>query len=125
MQNNLKSTSPDQLRQGTKTFALRVIKFVEALPKTTTAAVLGKQLLRSATSVGANYRAACRARSQAEFIAKMGIVLEEADECGYWLELLSESGVIPAARLVDLQRESEELTAIMVSSIKTAKASRT
>ena len=125
MQNNLKSTSPDQLRQRTKTFALRVIKLVEALPKTTTAAVLGKQLLRSATSVGANYRAACRARSQAEFIAKMGIVLEEADECGYWLELLSESRVMPAARLVDLQRESEELTAIMVSSIKTAKASRT
>ena len=125
MQNDLKSTSPDQLRQRTKTFALRVIKLVEALAKTTTAAVLGKQLLRSATSVGANYRAACRARSQAEFIAKMGIVLEEADECGYWLELLSESGVMPAARLVDLQHESEELTAIMVSSIKTAKASRT
>ena len=125
MQTHPKSTSPDQLRQRTKTFALRVIKLVEALPETTTAAVLGKQLLRSATSVGANYRAACRARSQAEFIAKMGIVLEEADECGYWLELLSESGVIPAARLVDLQRESEELTAIMVSSIKTAKASRT
>ncbi len=125
MQTHPKSASPDQLRQRTKTFALRVIKLVEALPKTTTAAVLGKQLLRSATSVGANYRAACRARSKAEFIAKMGIVLEEADECGYWLELLSESGVIPAARLVDLQRESEELTAIMVSSIKTAKASRT
>ena len=125
MQDDLKSANPDQLRQRTKTFALRVIKLVEALPKTTTATVLGKQLLRSATSVGANYRAACRARSQAEFIAKMGIVLEEADECGYWLELLSESGVMPAARLVDLQRESEELTAITVSSIKTAKASRT
>ena len=125
MQDDLKSANPDQLRQRTKTFALRVIKLVEALPKTTVAAVLGKQLLRSATSVGANYRAACRARSQAEFIAKMGIVLEEADECGYWLELLSESGVMPAARLVDLQRESEELTAITVSSIKTAKASRT
>ncbi len=125
MQDDLKSANPDQLRQRTKTFALRVIKLVEALPKTTTATVLGKQLLRSATSVGANYRAACRARSQAEFIAKMGIVLEEADECGYWLELLSESGMMPAARLVDLQRESEELTAITVSSIKTAKASRT
>ena len=125
MQTDLKSVTPDQLRQRTKTFALRVINLVEALPKTTAAAVLGKQLLRSATSVGANYRAACRARSKAEFIAKMGIVLEEADECGYWLELLSESGVIPAVRLVDLQRESEELTAIMVSSIKTAKASGT
>ena len=125
MQTQLKSASPDQLRQRTKIFALRVIQLVEALPKTTTTAVLGKQLLRSATSVGANYRAGCRARSKAEFIAKMGIVLEEADECGYWLELLSESGAIPATRLVDLQRETEELTAIMVSSIKTAKASRT
>ena len=125
MQDDLKSANPDQLRQRTKTFALRVIKLVEALPKTTTAAVLGKQLLRSATSVGANYRAACRARSQAEFIAKMGIVLEEADECGYWLELLSESGVMPAARLVDLQRESEEVTAITVSSIEHDKALRT
>ncbi len=125
METHLKSASPDQLRQRTKSFALRVIKLVEALPKTTTAAVLGKQLLRSATSVGANYRAACRARSRAEFIAKMGIVLEETDECGYWLELLCESGTMQATRLADLQRETEELTAIVVSSIKTAKASRT
>ena len=94
MQDDLKSANPDQLRQRTKTFALRVIKLVEALPKTTTAAVLGKQLLRSATSVGANYRAACRARSTAEFVAKMGIVEEEADECIYWMAIIGETKLV-------------------------------
>jgi four helix bundle protein len=75
------------LKQRTKSFALRIIKVVDALPKTRSANVIGNQLLRSGTSVGANYRAACRARSPAEFVAKLGIVEEEADESGYWLEL--------------------------------------
>lgn len=78
----------DEMKQRTRVFALRVIRLVEALPKTRTAEVLGKQLLRCGTSVGANYRASCRAKSQADFIAKMGIVEEEADEAIYWIELL-------------------------------------
>ncbi len=83
---------------------------------------MGKQLLRSATSVGANYRAACRARSTAEFVAKMGIVEEEADECIYWMEIIGETNLVSKDRLADLVREANELLAITVSSIKTARA---
>ncbi len=111
----------DDLKRRTKSFALRVIKLVEALPKTRTADVIGRQLLRCGTSVGANYRAAARARSTADFIAKMGIVEEEADESLYWMELLVESGLIDAERLAPLMAETNEIVAIIVASINTAR----
>jgi four helix bundle protein len=113
----------NDLKDRTKKFALRTIKLVEALPKTRTGDVLGKQLLRSGTSVGANYRAACRARSDAEFRAKLGVVEEEADESSFWLELITDSGLMKAPLTAELQKEANELTAIMVSSIKTSRAS--
>ena len=111
----------DLLISRTKEYALRIIRLVQRLPKTRITEVIGKQLLRSGTSVGANYRAACRARSTAEFCAKMGIVEEEADECGYWIELLIESDIVPKHLLNDLRQETNELTAMVVSSIKTAR----
>ncbi len=111
----------DDLRKRTKKFALDVIKFVESLPNGKTVEIIGRQLLRSGTSVGANYRAACRARSSADFIAKMGIVEEELDESIYWLELLVDSGVVPTDRIALLAKEADELLAITVSSIRTAK----
>jgi len=109
------------LRTRTKKFALRVMKLVDALPNTRSADVVGKQLLRSATSVGANYRAAQRGRSRAEFLAKLGIVEEESDESAYWLELLIESGTVAEKALADLLRESNEITAMIVASIRTAR----
>ncbi len=109
------------LRTRTKSFALRVMKLVDALPTTRAGDVIGKQLLRSATSVGANYRAAQRGRSRAEFCAKLGIVEEESDECSYWRELLCESGMVAAEALGDLMRESNEITAMVVASIRTAR----
>lgn len=111
-----------ELKLRTKEFALRVIRMSDALPKSRAADVLGRQLLRSATSVAANYRSACRARSRADFVAKMAIVEEEADESVLWLELLAESGVLPPKRLRPLLVEADELTAIAVSSIRTARA---
>lgn len=114
----------EAMKHRTKQFALRVIKLVEALPKTRTADVIGKQLLRSATSVGANYRAACRAKSNADFINKMGTVEEESDESAYWMELFVEAGLVTSARLADLMDEANQLVAITVASIKTAKRSR-
>jgi four helix bundle protein len=114
----------DDMKARTKAFALRVIELTEALPATRTPEVIGKQLLRSATSVGANYRASRRARSGADFVNKLGIVEEEADESSYWLELLLESGIVPHDRLDDLMRECNEITAIIVASIRTAKARR-
>lgn len=110
-----------ELQQRTKLFALRVMAMVDALPKKHSAEVLGHQLLRSASSVAANYRAACRARSPAEFIAKMGIVEEEADESMAWLELLADSGLIKRERLISLMNEADQLVAITVASIKTAR----
>ena len=112
---------PTDLKQRTKKFALAIIFFVEALPKDETSRILGRQLLRSGTSVGANYRAAKRAKSNADFIAKMGIVEEEADESGYWLELLTDCGKTAAAKSAALLRESNELVAIAVASINTAR----
>ena len=112
------------LKQRTKLFALEVINFVEELPKRRTAEILGRQLLRSGTSVGANYRSACRARSAADFIAKMGIVEEEIDESIYWMELLVESGIISSKDTEALMKEADELLAITVSSIKTARKNR-
>ncbi len=111
----------DEMKARTKAFALRVIRLTEALPRTRTAEVIGRQLLRSATSVGANYRAARRAKSTADFIHKLGTVEEEADESGYWLEMLAESGVMKPARLAPLLKESDELTAIVVATIRSAK----
>ena len=115
------TATPEQLKERTKQFALRVIHLVNALPKGKVAGVIGRQLLRSASSVGANYRAACRARSRAEFVARLGVVEEEIDESAYWLELLMESGIMPVTRLADLMREASELTAIIVASRKTAR----
>jgi four helix bundle protein len=112
------------LRDRTRTFALAIIRLVEELPRSRTADVIGKQLLRAGTSVAANYRAACRARSRREFIAKMGIVEEEADESQFWLEMIAESRVAAAERLTALQREAGQLVAISVSSIRTAREGR-
>jgi four helix bundle protein len=109
-----------ELKGRTKRFALSVIRFVELLPNEQSGWVLGKQLLRSGTSVGANYRAACKSRSKAEFIAKIGVVEEEADECCYWLELIKESGLVQTSKVDDLYRESNELTAIMAASRRSA-----
>jgi four helix bundle protein len=112
--------SPD-LRVRTKEFALRSMRLVDSLPARRSCDVIGNQLLRSATSVGANYRAACRARSPAEFIAKMGIVEEEADESGYWMELLMDGEIVKREVLGDLHTESNEIVAMVVASIKTAR----
>ncbi len=111
----------DEFKLRTKQFAGRVIKVVEALPGGRSADVIARQLLRSAMPVGANYRAACRARSRAEFIAKMGIVEEEADECIYCMEIITESGLVSGDRLLELNTEADELLAITVASIKTAR----
>lgn len=111
------------MRDRTRQLALRIIRLVEALPPKRTADVIGKQLLRSGTSVGANYRAAQRARSRAEFVSKLGIVEEEADESVYWLELLADAGLVKASRLTALIKECNELTAIVVASIRTARTS--
>ena len=114
---------PD-LKRRTKAFALRILKLVDALPKTTAGRALASQIVRSGTSVAANYRAACRARSTADFIAKMGIVEEEADETLFWLELLEESELVTAAKLTAIKEEANELIAITVASIKTARRNR-
>ena len=112
----------NDLKKRTKQFGLRVINLVASLPNGQTARTIGNQLLRSGMSVGANYRAACRGRSKADFIAKAGISLEEADECLYWMELLQEAGIVPVEKLKDLMKEADELVAIFTASIKTAKA---
>lgn len=112
------------LKQRTKQFALRVIRLSESLPRKMAADVLGRQLVRSASSVAANYRSACRAKSRADFISKMGTVEEEADESALWIELLVESELMAASRLEALHREASELTAIAVSSIRTARRDR-
>ena len=106
------------LRERTKEFALRVIRLYSALPKSTEAQVLGKQVLRSGTSVAANFREASRARSDAEFVAKLGIVEQELDETMLWFELLVESDLVPTERLASLHNEAEELLKIIVTSIK-------
>lgn len=109
------------LRKRTKTFALRIIKMYSALPKATEAQVLGKQVLRSGTSVGANYREAYRGRSDAEFIAKMGDCLRELDETAYWLELIVESNIMPQQKLAPLSDETDQLIAIFTTIIKKKK----
>ena len=110
------------LRTRTKEFALRIIRLYSGLPKRTEAQVIGRQIIRSGTSVGANYREAYRARSKAEFIAKAGDCLKEIEETGYWLELLVDSGIVSEDRLESLRNECGELTAIFVTSIRNAKS---
>jgi len=112
------------LKWRTKQFGLRIIRLYSALPKTDVAQVLGKQVLRSGTSVGAHYREGVRSRSTAEFISKLEGGLQELEETAYWLELISEAETFPAARLVDLQREVEELLAIFTTCVKNAKHRR-
>jgi four helix bundle protein len=105
-----------ELKERTKQFALRVTRLVDALPATRSGNAIGNQLVRSGTSVGANYRASCRARSKAEFVAKIGVVEEEADECGYWMELIVDGNLLPASKVTALLQEASELTAIMAAS---------
>jgi len=113
--------TPTEMKERTKAFALRVIRAVKGLPKGAVSRELGRQLLRSGTSVGANHRAACRGRSRAEFLAKLGVVEEEADESVYWMELLVESGTVIARRLGPLMQEGRQILAIIVASIGTAR----
>ena len=111
-------------KRRTKEFALGALRLVEGLPKSRPAGVIGGQLLRSATSVGANYRAACRGKSAADVIAKLALVEEEADESLYWMEILAESGALSTDRLKGLMSEANEIVAMTVASIKTLKSSR-
>lgn len=113
----------DELKKRTKQFALRILKLISALPKTTAGRTIGNQLARSGTSVPANYRAACRGRSKAEFISKLGIVEEEADESAFWLELIIEGGLLQKSLVEPLWCEANELVAIMTSSRKSASRS--
>ena len=108
-----------EFKQRTKALALRVIKLVSSLPKNTVSEVIGKQLIRSGTSVGANYRAACRVRSTADLIAKLRIVEEEADECLYWMELIVEAKLVEVTNLRSIMSETNEILAMTVASIKT------
>ena len=114
----------DELKARTKQFALRVVTLVEVLPDSVRGRVIADQITRSATSVGANYRATCRARSRAEFIAKIGVVEEEADETDFWLELIIESKIRRAKQILPLLNEANELVAIMAASRKSAIANR-
>ena len=113
----------EERKQRTKLFALGIIELVDSLPREQTAGVLGGQLLRSGTSVGSNYRSACRAKSLADFISKMSIVEEEVDESLYWMELLIEAGIEVSVKMDALMKEAGELLAITVASIKTSRKS--
>ena len=110
-----------ELKNRTKQFALRIIKLCNALPKTLEGNTIKKQLVRCGTSVGANYRAACLGRSKADFISKLGIVLEEADESAFWMELIIDANVMKKELVTPLFQEANELTAIFISSIKSAR----
>ena len=110
------------LKQRTKDFALRIVPLYVALPKTTEAQVLGKQVLRSGTSVGAHYREACRAKSNADFISKIEGALQELDETSYWLELISDAKIFNSEKLKPLQIEAEELLSILVTVVKQVKS---
>jgi four helix bundle protein len=113
-----------ELKARTKQFALHIMQLVDALPRTLQGRTIAKQIIRSATSVAVNYRAACRARSRAEFIAKIGVVKEEADESSFWLELIVHSGLLTEARIRPLLTEAGELVAIMAASRKSAIGNR-
>lgn len=113
--------TPEALKKRTKQFALRIMKLVDALPNTIAGRAIANQLVRAGTSVGANYRAACRGRSKAEFTSKLGTVIEEADECEYWLELIMDGSLLPRDRVVPLHQEAHELAAIFVASVNTTR----
>lgn len=113
--------NPEQMKARTRAFALRIIRLAESLPNTPTAIAIRNQMLRCGPSVGANYRASCRARSKPDFVAKMGIVEEEADESMFWIELLIDAGIVKRARVSNLLAEADEILSIVVSSIKTAR----
>ena len=113
-----------ELKGRTKEFALRILRLAEALPRTNAGRVLGGQVTRSATSVAANYRAVCRAKSRADFISKLGTVEEEVDETGFWLELITDAELLPAMKVAALRQEADELTAIFVRSLKTVRDGR-
>ncbi len=111
----------DELKMRTKKIGLDIIKIIDLLPQSQSGRVIANQLLRSGLSIGANYRAACRARSKADFISKIGITIEEADETEHWLEILVESGLLSSDKLTALLKESNELVAILTASAKTAR----
>mgnify|MGYP000854036177 CR=1 FL=1 len=111
--------TPQELKDRTKAFAVRCVAVAEALPKSRAGDVFGKQLLRSSTSVGAYYRSACRAKSKADFVSKIGTAIEEADETIYWLEMVSAVGLMPERKLTKLHQEANELVAILTASSKT------
>jgi len=111
----------EAMKERTKQFAIRIVAVVRSLPRSREGDVVGKQLLRCGTAVAANYRAVCRARSKAEFVSKMNIVVEEADETVFWLELLGDTGVVAAGKLTLLLKEANELLAICAASLRTAK----
>lgn len=114
----------EQMKLRTKTFANRVVRLCSALPANWVAQTLGKQLLRSGTSVGANYRAVCRAKSNSDFIYKLRVVEEECDESLFWMELLVDNNLVKSSRLSALRQEADELLAIVVSSARTARTSK-
>lgn len=117
-----RNAAAEALRRRTKQFALRVVRLSKALPKDSDEArVIGRQMLRSGTSVGANYRALCRARSTKEFVSKIGVVVEEADETAFWIELLVEGEIVRESLLKDLLKETNELLAIFAASYHTAR----
>ena len=111
----------DELKDRTKQFAIRIVKMTQSLPRSDAARTLGRQVLRSGTSVAANYRATCRARSRAEFVAKLGVVVEEIDETVLWLELLADTGIVPPRRLELLLAEARQLLALFAASQATAR----
>ena len=117
-------STPEDIRDRTKKFAIRIVRLFRALPRSVEAQVMGKQLLRCGTSFAANYRAVCRSWSKAEFIARIGVVAEEADESVLWLELLEETQTLSSKRLQDIMREARELTAIFSASQKTSRDNR-
>ena len=114
----------EEFKTRTKKYAVQIIKFVQTLPKDSTSAIISRQLVRCGTSVGANYRASCRAKSRADFIAKIGIVEEETDETLYWFELLIETEIVCSDDVGNIMAEGNEILSIVVSSIRTAKANR-
>ena len=115
-----KRLTPNELRDRSRTFSMRIVRLYGALPKSVEAQVMGKQVLRSGTSVAANYRAACRARSRAEFVSRLAIVVEEADETSYWLGMIAEAGLFSAKKLQPLQQEALELTKIFSAARNTS-----
>jgi four helix bundle protein len=117
--------SKAELLTRTKAFGLRILKLVDHLPRSTSGRAIGNQLIRSGTSVGANYRAACRSRSRAEFASKLGVVAEEADETVYWLEVIRDGNLLPAKKLTELLKEADELTAIFTAGRRTSSRNQT